>query len=82
VKSSFRAPVHPPLGPRTFPAPGPEGDDEDEEARFTNRPCFEFNSQLLPSWNDKHCSHCRHYLTARCPHIDEFLDDVDDLSPE
>jgi hypothetical protein len=82
VKSSFRAPVHPPLSPRPFPSPGPEDDDEDDADRFTNRPCYEFNPQLRPAWNDKHCSHCRFYLTARCPHIDEFLDDVDDLTPE
>jgi len=47
-----------------------------------DRPCFEFNHLLLPSWNDRRCEHCRHYLTARCPHIDEFLDDVEDLTPE
>ena len=82
MKSSFRAPVHPPMASRPFPSGGTEEEEEGDGDRFTNRPCYEFNSQLLPSWNDKHCSHCRHYLTARCPHIDEFLDDVDDLSPE
>jgi hypothetical protein len=80
VKSTFRSPVHPPLPTRPFPS---EPDDEEEdEDRFVNRPCYEFNRQLLPAWDDKHCSHCRHYLTARCPHIDEFLDDVEDLTPE
>jgi hypothetical protein len=82
VKSTFRSPVHTPLPSRPLPPASPsEGTDEDED-RFTNRPCYEFNRQLLPSWDDKHCSHCRHYLTARCPHIDEFLDDVEDLTPE
>jgi len=47
-----------------------------------NRPCYEFNDDLHSAWNDRHCQHCRHYLTARCPHIDEFLDDVEDLTPE
>jgi len=78
VRASFRVPVHPPSPPRPFPG---EPDEEDEE-RFTDRPCYEFNPGLDDSANDRHCRHCRHYLTARCPHIDEFMDDVDDLSPE
>ncbi|MGA8542301.1 MAG: hypothetical protein WB947_01980 [Thermoplasmata archaeon] len=82
MTSTFRTPLHPPFGVRPpFPAETEEK-EEDEGDRFTNRPCYEFNRQLLLSWNDKHCSHCRHYLTARCPHIDEFLDDVEDLTPE
>jgi hypothetical protein len=84
VRSSPRTPVHSPLTPRGYTAPGPTEDEEagDDSERFVNRPCYEFNPQLRGAWNDKHCSHCRHYLTARCPHIDEFLDDVEDLSPE
>jgi len=78
VRASFHVPVHPPAPTRPFPT---DPDEEDEE-RFTNRPCYEFNSELENGANDRHCSHCRHYLTARCPHIDEFLDDVEDLSPE
>lgn len=76
--SSFRLPVHLPAPVR--PTPAVEG--EDEEDRFVDRPCYEFNSLLRPAWNDRHCSHCRHYLTARCPHIEDFLDDVEDLTPE
>jgi len=76
--SSFRLPVHPPAPPRPFPT---DPDEEDEE-RFTDRPCYEFNTALGGGADDRHCRHCRHYLTSRCPHIDEFLDDVDDLSPE
>ena len=64
------------------PLPAPPAEEDESTDPFTNRPCYEFNRQLLPAWNDKHCSHCRHYLTARCPHIDEFLDDVEDLTPE
>ncbi len=78
MKGTFRSPVHTPLPAPTYPA----DPDETDEERFTNRPCYEFNRQLRPAWNDTHCSHCRHYLTARCPHIDEFLDDVEDLTPE
>jgi hypothetical protein len=77
VRPSFRISVHTPEPPRpvaSFP--------DEEEDRFVDRPCYEFNSLLRPAWNDRHCEHCRHYLTARCPHIDEFLDDVEDLTPE
>lgn len=56
-----------------------EGDEED---RFIGRPCYAFNHSLKSNLDDTRCSHCVHYLTARCPHIDEFLDDVEDLSPD
>ena len=79
MRGTFRVPVHPPSPPR--PVPYPEEDDEDE-GKFVNRPCYEFDHRLGSSFNDKHCRHCRHYLTSRCPHIDEFLEDVEDLSPE
>jgi hypothetical protein len=83
VRSTPRSPVHSPLAPRGYLDPGPSEEEEGEDPeRFVNRPCYEFNPQLRAAWNDKHCAHCRHYLTARCPHIDEFLDDVEDLSPE
>lgn len=80
MKGTYRSPVHPPPPTHSYPSVAEE--DHDGEDRFTNRPCYEFNRQLLPGWDDKHCSHCHHYLTARCPHIDEFLDDVEDLTPE
>ena len=60
------------------PAPEPTANED----RFVNRPCYEFNGALATGLDDLHCQHCRHYLTARCPHIDEFLDDVEDLEPE
>jgi len=79
VKGPVRPPTH-------LPSVGPRGalrvPEEPEEGRFFDRECYEFNRQLEPAWNDRYCEHCRHYLTARCPHIDEFLDDVEDLSPE
>lgn len=56
--------------------------EEDEEDRFIGRPCYAFNHALKSNLDDTRCSHCVHYLTARCPHIDEFLDDVEDLSPD
>ena len=77
MRPSFRISVHSPEPPRPVPIV-----TEEDEDRFVDRPCYEFNSLLRPAWNDRHCEHCRHYLTARCPHIDEFLDDVEDLTPE
>jgi hypothetical protein len=77
VKGPLRPPAHPQLAAR--PA---RPQEEPEETRFFDRECYEFNRQLEPGRNDRYCEHCRHYLTARCPHIDEFLDDVEDLSPE
>jgi hypothetical protein len=61
-------------------SPAPE--ESPSEDRFFNRPCYEFNGALSRGMDDNHCRHCRHYLTARCPHIDEFLDDVEDLEPD
>ena len=77
MRGSFRIPIHPPMAARP-PTPH-ESEDED---RFVDRECYEFNELMRPTWNDRRCEHCRHYLTARCPHIDEFLDDVEDLTPE
>jgi hypothetical protein len=82
VRSTLRPSVHSPITPRSYSAPTPGQEDVEDEERFVNRPCYEFNPQLRTVWNDRHCSHCRHYLTARCPHIEDFLDDVEDLTPE
>ncbi|MGA7922643.1 MAG: hypothetical protein WCA77_01535 [Thermoplasmata archaeon] len=74
-----RAPIHPPVAPRiTYGEPEPASDEE----RFVGRSCYAFNHQLSTHLDDTRCSHCRYYLTARCPHIDEFLDDMDEMSPE
>jgi hypothetical protein len=70
-------PAHHPALHDYYPVP-----EEAEEDRFIGRPCYVFNRSLRPNLDDTRCGHCLHYLTARCPHIDEFLDDVDDLSPE
>jgi hypothetical protein len=77
VRGASRLPLHMPAAPPREPP-----SSEEEGQRFVGRECYVFNPQLRPSMNDTHCSHCRFYLTARCPHIDEFLDDVEDLSPE
>jgi hypothetical protein len=78
VRSSARPPAHRP-GP-VFEARGPTDSSDDD--RFVGRSCYVFNPSLRSNLNDTHCSHCRHYLTARCPHIDEFLDDVEELMPD
>ncbi|MGI0053836.1 MAG: hypothetical protein ACREC5_01090 [Thermoplasmata archaeon] len=72
--------VHRPLSGILDAAPAHE--EPSEEPRFRDRPCYAFNRTLAPGYDDRFCSHCRHYLTARCPHIEEFLDDVDELGPE
>ena len=77
MRGSVRVPSHSvPASPRE-----PRMEEEGED-RFIGRSCFVFNPALRANLNDTRCGHCRYYLTARCPHIDEFLDDVDDLSPE
>ena len=77
---SHRGWEHPTHGSQFAATSGPEG--RPTEDRFFNRPCYEFNGALARGMDDAYCTHCRHYLTARCPHIDEFLDDVEDLEPE
>jgi hypothetical protein len=79
VRGTVRIPVHGPPVPRDV-RDAPE--EEDGEDRFIGRPCYVFNPALRAALDDTRCSHCRMYLTAHCPHIDEFLDDVEDLMPE
>ena len=69
-------------GPLHLPPPPRPVAEESDDERFIHRPCYVFNPALRTTMNDERCSHCRYYLTARCPHIDEFLDDVEDLSPD
>ena len=78
MRPSAPSPVHRPTIGNVGGLPG----EEEDEGRFVDRPCYVFNRTLPPAFDDRHCGHCRHYLTARCPHIDEFLEDVEDLSPE
>ncbi|HEV2167246.1 MAG TPA: hypothetical protein VGS23_09790 [Thermoplasmata archaeon] len=74
MKASVRLPTH-------F-APARPPPKEEDDARFMNRPCYTFNRSLARSLDDTRCRHCRHYLTSACPHIDEFIDDVEDLTPD
>lgn len=41
--------------------------------------CYEFYKALKKDFDDGKCEHCKKYLTNACDHIDEFLDDIDDL---
>jgi hypothetical protein len=80
VRGPSRAPVyHSPTARDLRP---PVAGEEEEEDRFIGRACYVFNRSLRGGLDDTRCSHCIHYLTSRCPYIDEFLDDVEDLSPE
>lgn len=81
----------PPTVERRAPGPFPytraggsstEEDEEEEEMPRKGRPCYVFNPVLRRNLDDTACEHCRFYLTARCPHLDEFMEDLDDLSPE
>ena len=84
MRGSFQPPKHraPSPSPRSlFPVIESWG-EESATDRYVDRPCYEFNTRLGLSENDHHCVHCRHYLTPRCPALEEFLDYVDDLSPE
>jgi hypothetical protein len=80
VRPLVRGPsIHTPyLGAPLIPAE----EDPDDEDKFIGRPCYEFNKSLKPALDDTRCGHCRMYLTAQCPHIDDFMDDVEDLAPE
>lgn len=79
MRGSVRIPAH---IPTSWAPPKAEPDPSEGEDKFVGRPCYQFNRTLRSNLNDTRCSHCRFYLTSACPHIDEFLDDVDDLSPE
>lgn len=41
--------------------------------------CYEFNRTLKRNFDDGRCEHCKKYLTTVCEHIDEFLEDIEDL---
>ncbi|MGC2034495.1 MAG: hypothetical protein WA761_03495 [Thermoplasmata archaeon] len=77
MRVSVRVPVHQPSYVRT-----PTRGEPAEPVPFEGRPCYSFNSQLHRGLDDTKCSHCKYYLTARCPNINEFLDDMEDLAPE
>ena len=47
-----------------------------------NRPCYIFNPRLEREKDDRACEHCRYYLTPRCPHLDEFLEDLEEGSED
>jgi hypothetical protein len=54
-----------------------EGEEEDPD-KFCNRECYAFNVKLEAGLDDKCCKHCKLYLTLQCPHISEFMDEVEE----
>ncbi|MEM3396129.1 MAG: hypothetical protein QW620_00910 [Thermoplasmata archaeon] len=44
--------------------------------------CYVFNDSLDAILDDGTCEHCRYFLTTRCPHVDEFLEEVEDMEPD
>ena len=56
-------------------------DDKKKKNDFCDRECYEFNKKFSEDLDDRCCDHCLHYLTLQCPHIKEFMDDIDDLDP-
>lgn len=44
--------------------------------------CYVFNDSLDSILDDGDCEHCRYFLTTKCPHVDEFLEEVEDMEPE
>jgi|GEM_PF-1508394 len=57
---------------------GEEEGEEDEPDKFCNRECYVFNVKLEGTLDDKCCKHCKLYLTLQCPHISEFMDEVEE----
>jgi hypothetical protein len=57
-----------------------EGGEEEEEDpdKYCNRECYVFNAKLEAPLDDKCCKHCKLYLTLQCPHINEFMDEVEE----
>ncbi|MGB9635664.1 MAG: hypothetical protein ACPL1Y_00215 [Thermoplasmata archaeon] len=44
--------------------------------------CYVFNDAMDPLLDDGACEHCKYFLTMKCPHIDEFIEEVEDMEPE
>ncbi|MDE1819392.1 MAG: hypothetical protein KGJ23_00740 [Euryarchaeota archaeon] len=57
-------------------------EEGEEESPRTGRPCYVFNPILKRNLDDTACEHCRFYLTSRCPHLEEFMEDLEEMSPE
>lgn len=59
-----------------------EGSSKDpKEGKYYGRPCYVFNPRLKAYLDDTGCSHCKYYLTTKCPNLAEFLDRMDELEP-
>ncbi len=60
----------------------PEAGPTAEEQGFRGLPCYEFNPRLRDDLDDQGCAHCRLYLTTRCPHLPEFLQQIEESEVE
>jgi hypothetical protein len=58
-----------------------ESSREPAERKYYDRPCYVFNERLKGQLDDTGCSHCRFYLTTKCPSLGEFLEKMDELEP-
>jgi len=41
--------------------------------------CYVFNDTLDEVLDDGACEHCKYFLTMKCPHIDDFIDEVEEM---
>lgn len=57
-------------------------EDEEEGPELCGRECYVFNARLPRDKDDNCCVHCKLYLTLQCPHLDDFMDEVDSLDPD
>jgi hypothetical protein len=44
--------------------------------------CYVFNTNLVEELDDGLCEHCMKYLTTDCEHIDEFVEEIDELEEQ
>lgn len=55
---------------------------EDGPIPLEQMECYVFNDGLDPMLDDGTCEHCKYFLTTRCPHVDEFLEEFEDMEPD
>jgi hypothetical protein len=59
-----------------------DGTEDEDEGQFCGRDCYVFNVRLDKDKDDRCCIHCKMYLTLQCPHLSDFMDDIDGLDPD
>ena len=53
--------------------------EEGDEDEFRFRECYLFNEKIDEELNDERCTHCRKFMTLNCEHIEEFIEDEDEV---